>query len=245
MKKNIYLFLASVAILSFSSCEDTSVKALDTSFASFVTNTLDIGVEAGSETSKEVKIYTTNITSSDRSIPVMIAEGTDADAGAYSVPSTVTIPSGSNVGTMNIDIKDVGLELSTDKSLVLRLESSDEMITGETLTVALSQLCPNSGIKVKLNLTFDSWPEEAAWRIKDASGAVVLASITPFNYGAYTGMAGSSITIADCLASGTYTMEVYDQYQDGGTDYSVTANGVLVFSASGNYGAGTSSSFTI
>ena len=180
MKKNIYLFLASIALLSFSSCEDTSVKALDTSFASFVTNTLDIGVEAGSETSKEVKIYTTNITSSDRSIPVMIAEGTDADAGAYTVPTTVTIPGGSNVGTLTIDIKDVGLELSTDKSLVIRLESSDEMITGETLTVGLSQLCPNSGIKVKLNLTFDSWPEEAAWRIKDASGAVVLASSDPF-----------------------------------------------------------------
>jgi hypothetical protein len=244
MKKNIYLFLASVALLSFTSCEDTSVKALDTSFASFVTNTLDIGIEAGTETSKEVKIYTTNITSSDRSIPVIIEEGTDADAASYSVPSTVTIPGGSNEGTLTIDIKDVGLELSTDKSLVIRLQSSDEMITGEILTVALSQLCPNSGVKLKINLSFDSWPEEAAWRIKDASGAVVLASIDPFAYGAYTGISGS-ITVADCLASGTYTMEVYDQYGDGGTEYTVTANGVLVFSASGNYGAGTSSSFTI
>lgn len=244
MKKNIYLFLASIALLSFSSCEDTSVKALDTSFASFVTNTIDIGVEAGSETSKEVKIYTTNITGSDRTIPVLIADGTDADAGSYTVPSTVTIPGGSNVGSLMIDIKDVGLELSTDKSLVIRLESSEAMITGETLTVALSQLCPNSGVKLKLNLTFDSWAEEAAWRIKDASGDVVLASITPFNYGAYAGISGS-ITIADCLAAGTYTIEVYDQYGDGGTDYSVTANGVLVFSASGNYGAGVSESFTI
>jgi hypothetical protein len=244
MKKNIYLFLASIALLSFSSCEEDSVKAMDTSFASFVSTTLEIGVEAGSETSEEVKVYTTNISGSDRTIPVSIESDTSADAGAYTVPSTVTIPAGSNVGSLMIDIKDVGLELSTEKSLIIRLQSTEDMYTGETLTVALSQLCPDSGVKLKLNLKFDDWAEEAAWRIRDESGTVVLASIDPFNYGAYSGMTGT-ITIADCLASGTCTIEVYDQYGDGGTDYTVTANGVLVFSASGNYGTGVSESFTI
>ncbi len=243
MKKYIYLFLASVAMISFSSCEEDSVKALDTSFASFVSNTIDIGVEAGSETSQEIKIYTTNITSSDRSIPVMVvAESTDADAGAYTVPSTVIIPAGSNVGSLNIDVKDIGLE--EDKVLVIRLQSTEDTSTGEALTIGLSQLCPNNGIKLKVNLSFDDWPEEAAWRILDSEGNTVLASASPFNYGGHAGMSGS-VTIKECLPSGTYTIEIYDQYGDGGTNYQVTANGILVFSLSGNYGGGTAATFTI
>lgn len=245
MKKYIYLFLATVAVVSFSSCEDTSAEALGTSFASFEKKAIEIGVEAGSETSKEVKIYTTNITGSDRSIPIMIvAESTDADTGAYTVPETVTIPGGTNVGTITIGVKDVGLELSKDKTLVIRLKSSEETSTGEALTLGLSQLCPNSGIKLKVNLSFDKWPEEAAWIILDEAGNVVMASADPFAYGGHTG-ATAPITLAECLASGTYTIKVYDKYGDGGTDYNVTANGVQVFSLSGDYGKGATASFTI
>ncbi|REE80438.1 hypothetical protein BX611_2080 [Lutibacter oceani] len=244
MKKYIYLFLASIAIISLSSCEEDSTKALDTSFASFVSNSMDIGVEAGSETSAEVKIYTTNITGSDRIIPVMVvAESTNAEAGAYTVPSTVTIPGGSNVGSLNIDIKDVGL--SEDKVLVLRLQSTDDISTGEALTIGLSQLCPNNGIKLKISLSFDDWPEEAAWRILDSSGSTVLASADPFNYGGYAG-ASEPVSIKECLSSGTYTIEIYDQYGDGGTSYNITANGILVWSLEGDaYEGSTSGTFTI
>lgn len=231
MKKYIYLFLASVAIISFSSCEESSVKALDTSFASFVSNSMDIGVEAGSQTSKEIKIYTTNITGSDRSIPVIVvAESTNADAGAYTIPSTVTIPGGTNVGSLMIDIKDVGL--SEDKVLVIRLQSSEDLSTGEALTIGLAQLCPNNGVKVKVNLSFDSWPEEAAWRILDSTGTTVLASATPFNYGGHAGLS-DTLSLKECLDSGTYTIEIYDGYGDGGTGYEIIANGILVWSLGG------------
>lgn len=245
MKKYIYLFLASITIISFSSCEESSVEALDTSFVSFESKTLDIGVLAGSETSQEVKIYTTNITSADRIISLVVEEtGTDANAGAYTVPSTVTIPAGTNVGTLMIGVKDVGLELSKDKSVTIRLQSTEDLTTGSALKINLGILCPNSGIKLKVNLSFDDWPEEAAWRIKNAAGDTVLASATPFGYGAYAGMT-APITIAECLPSGTYTIQVYDQYGDAGTNYQVTANGILVFSATGKYGAGMTGTFTI
>lgn len=246
MKKYIYLFLASLAIISFSSCEEDAVEPLDTSFVSFQSKTLDIGVLAGSETSQEVKIYTTNITSADRIISVVVEEtGTNANAGAYIVPSTVTIPGGTNVGTLMIGVKDVGLELSKDKSVTIRLQSTEDLTTGQALKINLGILCPNSGIKLKVNLTFDKWPEEGAWRIKDASGNTVMASATPFGYGAYAG-ATAPITIADCLPSGTYTITVYDQYGDGGTAYNVTANGVLVFSVKGTgYKASATATFSI
>jgi len=243
MKKYIYFFLASVVLLSFSSCEESFVEGLDTSFASFVSNTMDIGVEEGAETSKEIEVYTTNITSSDRTISVIVvAESTNADADAYTIPSSVTIPGGSNVGSLKVDIKDVGL--SEDKVLVIRLQTSENISTGEALTIGLSQLCPNNGVKLKINLSFDGWPDEAAWRILDADGNIVLESITPFNYGAYTGMS-DPFTIKECLPSGTYTIKIYDAYEDGGTDYSITANGVLVFNVSGNYGGYVEENFTI
>lgn len=246
MKKYIYLFLASVAIISFSSCEEDSVTALDTSFVSFESKTLDIGALAGSETSQEVKIYTTNITGADRIISVVVeATGTNANAGAYTVPSTVTIPAGTNVGTLMIGVKDVGLELSKDKSVTIRLQSTEDLTSGSALKINLGILCPNNGIKIKVNLTFDGWPEEGAWRIKDAAGVTVMQSATPFGYGAYAG-ATAPITVAECLPSGTYTITVYDQYGDGGTAYQVTANGVLVFSATKtNYTASKTATFTI
>ncbi|WP_282073487.1 hypothetical protein [Polaribacter atrinae] len=235
MKKYIYLFLASVAIISFSSCKDSSLTALDTSYASFVSNSMDIGVLAESETSEEVSVYTTNIINSDRTITLNVLESTTADADAYTVPTSVVIPGGTNVGTITIGVKDV--DLVEDKVLVLRLETTEETITGEALTIGLSQLCPDNGIKVKINLTFDGYPEEFAWRILDTDGNTVIASADPFGYGAYTGFTGS-LTISECLPSGDYTVQVYDGYGDGGNDITVTANGVLAFSLSGDYGAG-------
>ena len=108
-----------------------------------------------------------------------------------------------------------------------------------------SILCSNNAIKLKVNLTFDKWPEEGAWRIKNAAGVTVMESATPFAYGAYAG-ATAPRTIANCLPSGTYTITVYDQYGDGGTAYQVTANGVLVFSATGaSYKASKTATFTI
>lgn len=243
MKKHIYIFLVSLGLISFSSCEESAVEALGNSIASFDSYSLDIGVEIGSQTSKEIKVYTSNITNSARTLEVIVdSENTNADAGAYTVPSSVTIPAGTNVGSLTVDIKDVNL--TEDKTLVVRLKSSESINVTDALTISLSQLCPNNGVKLKLNIAFDNWPEEIAWRILDSTGATVLASADPFAYGAYTGMTGG-ISITECLPSGTYTMQVYDGYGDGGNDYTVTANGILVFSASGNYGASVTQDFTI
>ncbi|MCI2229782.1 DUF1735 domain-containing protein [Polaribacter sp. MSW13] len=244
MKKNIYLFLLSIALISFSSCEESGVEALGNSVASFEATTLDIGVEIGSSTTKDINVYTSNISGTDRTIEVMVDNNTtDADAAAYTVPASVTIPAGTNVGTITIGVNDV--DLAVDKTLVIRLKSTENLDVVNKLTIGLSQLCPNNGIKIKLDIAFDSWPEEIAWRILDSNGTTVMASASnPFNYGAYAGMTGG-VTVRECLASGTYTIEVYDGYGDGGNDYTVTANGILVFSATGNYGAFVTEDFTI
>ncbi len=103
------------------------------------------------------------------------------------------------------------------------------------------------GVKVKLSLTFDSWPEEVSWNIKDSSGTVVLEGSpnhSPYN-GAYSGMSGT-ITITECLASGSYTLNVSDDYGDGGTAYAITGNGNPVTTVAANaYGASGSFPFTL
>ena len=142
-------------------------------------------------------------------------------------------------------VKDINIG-SDGKELILQLSTDSDTFTGENITISLEQVCPNNGVKVKIGLSFDSWPPEAAWRIFDSAGNVVLASADPFNYGAYGyDLAGSSIEVKECLPSGEYTIQIFDGYADGGTDYTITANGVLVFSVSGNYGGYVEETFTI
>ena len=245
MKNIKLLLLAFVAVFSFNSCEDL-VEAPGTNFVTFESESASIGVEQGGQTTKDIKIYSANVTSSDRTIGIIVdAANTDADPAAYTVPTTVTIPGGSNVGTLTVGLSDVGL--STDKTLVLGLEAAEGRSVGANITVGLSQVCPNMGVKVKLSLTFDSWPEEVSWTITDSNNMVVMEGSpnhTPYA-GAYAGMSGT-ITITECLASGSYTLNVWDDYADGGTAFSLTGNGNPVTSLAGNaYGGSATVPFSL
>ena len=61
-----------------------------------------------------------------------------------------------------------------------------------------------------LSFTFDNYPEETSWDIKDANGTIV------FSGGTYGSQAdGSTLNIPLCVDSGCYTFTVYDAYGDG------------------------------
>ena len=61
-----------------------------------------------------------------------------------------------------------------------------------------------------LTITFDNYPEETSWDIKDGSGNVV------FSGGTYGSQAdGSTLTIPNCLSTGCYTFTMKDSYGDG------------------------------
>jgi len=61
-----------------------------------------------------------------------------------------------------------------------------------------------------LSITFDNYPEETSWKIKDDSGAVVFSGGT---YGSEAD--GSTKTIPICIDPGCYTFTIYDSYGDG------------------------------
>ncbi len=65
-------------------------------------------------------------------------------------------------------------------------------------------------VATTLSITFDQYPEETSWDIKDNSGTVVASG------GTYDSQAdNSTLTIANCLPAGCYTFTMKDVYGDG------------------------------
>jgi len=61
-----------------------------------------------------------------------------------------------------------------------------------------------------LSITFDNYPEETSWDIKDSNGTVVFFGGT---YGSQAD--GSTLNIPLCVDDGCYTFTIYDTYGDG------------------------------
>ncbi len=78
--------------------------------------------------------------------------------------------------------------------------------------IALSTSGGGSGCSnVSLSITFDNYPEETSWEIKNSSGTVVASGGT---YGSEPD--GSTLNIAvGCLPAGCYDLIFYDTYGDG------------------------------
>ena len=129
---------------------------------------------------------------------------------------------------------------------MLRL-TSDDYAVGQVATYNVTRLCNEGFIKFGMAITFDDgYPEEIAWRILDNTGATVLASATPFGYGAYDGLEDGIAIPSECLPEGDYTLQVYDAYSDGGHGYTLTANGSTIATiAEDSFEASTSIDFTL
>ncbi len=75
---------------------------------------------------------------------------------------------------------------------------------------AISSGTPSTCEATTLSITFDNYPEETSFDIKDANGAVVFSGGT---YGSEAD--GSTLNIPMCLDAGCYTFTIYDSYGDG------------------------------
>ncbi|MFK8103964.1 MAG: S8 family serine peptidase, partial [Saprospiraceae bacterium] len=98
------------------------------------------------------------------------------------------------------------------------------------------QACPCTGNTVSLNLTFDNYPQETSWNIKDSNGNTVASG------GTYAGQtSGSTLTIDQCLADGCYDFTIEDTYGDGiccgygNGAYSLTDANGLVLASGGQF----------
>lgn len=235
MKKYLILLLAVVSMPLFTGCES------EEDFAPLNYVTLqsapaagqNVGVEVGGTTNYEVKVYTANITDQDRTFNVMVLPTSTLGAEGYTVPATVTIPGGTNEGTLSISVSDIGLGLA-GKTLFLGLESEPGLSTGSPLRINVARVCPGSEFVV--DLVFDAYPGETGWELLDAEGNSVIS---------VNGNATASRSL--CLPSGTYTFILKDSYGDGIVDGGATLSyaGTVIATVSGDFASETSVEISI
>ena len=228
----------------FTNCEENEItpKVLEIDYVGFESGFI-LGVDPTGTAEQEIKIATSNKTTSDRTFNLVVdSDLTTADASAYSVPNSVTVPANSNIGVFNIAVIGEYIDPSGDDILAIGFSSNDNNVfVSGSISLNLKQVCPNP--ELILDITFDPWPEEIFWRLLDSSGNTLFASAN-LAYGAYAGLSGG-ITKPMCLANGSYTFEIYDQFGDGAGPFSLTYDGSVVFSSDGGYGPGTSHTFTL
>lgn len=240
MKTIKYLIIFTLSLFVLNSCGEEVDGTEDINFISFEKPIYNFGVDLDKTTLREVKVYTTQVTGADRTFNVIVdLVKSTADPAAYTVPATVTIPANSNVGLLPISVTDLNVGVA-GKKLVLSFEPTEGLFTSEPMTLNITQLCQD---QVFLKINFDNWASECSWKLFDASN-VVLASGGSYKDGA------ASASTQFCLKNGTYTFTIYDSYGDGLTDpglgnATVTYKGVALVSIPGNFGSGTSRTFTI
>lgn len=245
MKKITTILAIVFGLMLFTDCKenDDTPTILGIDFVGFESD-FQIGVDPTGNTSQEVKIAVSQASGADRSFNLSVnADMTTADPSAYSVPSTVTIPANSTVGSFMVDVVGANVNPSGDDVVVLDITNEAEgLFKSAPITLNLKQVCPNP--ELILDITFDNWPEEIYWRIVNAAGDTVFESATPAGFGAYDGLTGG-ISRNICLASGSYTFNIFDGFEDGAGPYSLTFDGAVIYTSDGGYGAGESVPFTI
>ncbi len=98
--------------------------------------------------------------------------------------------------------------------------------------------------EVNLSITFDNYPEETSWKIKQGGTTVAQG-------GTYGNQAdGSTRNFTSCLPAGCYTLTMYDTYGDGiccsygNGSYTLSAGGATLASG-GNFNASQSTNFCV
>ena len=206
MNKFIYTLIAAVSLSLFSSC-DYEDDFENPNYVSFSENSANVGVDVGGSSTYDVTVYAANVTGADRQVGVVVEDATTLAASGYTVPSTVTIPAGSNEAVLNVEVSDVDLGL-TGKSLVLSLQEDAALSTGENLEIGVNRTCV--GKEFVVDFVFDGYASETSWSIADADGNV-LVSVPATTYDDGTETASRSL----CLSQGDYTFTVGDSFGDG------------------------------
>ncbi len=205
MKKILILFLAFVTTSVFVSCDSDDDNA-SLNYVSFESQTPVVEVEFNGSTTYDVKVYTANVVSGDRTFDVMVdLDDSSLSPDAYSVPATVTVPGGTNEGALTIDVADINIG-PVGETLVLNFGNQEGLFIGDPITINVAQICPFP--EFRINFIFDDWASETTWEINDSEGIVL------FDGGGFSdGTATASVK--RCLDAGTYTFTVYDSYGDG------------------------------
>lgn len=204
----------------------------------------------------KVGVFASNISDVDRVVNLTVNEVLSTfTPGDFTFANSVTIPAGSNVGYVDVVFDFDNLELGVDKLLVFDLVNPDDgsviNITRDRISITYAPLCELNAISFEIIL--DRYGSETSWEITDSSGDV----ITNGSGGPYTDLAANGLQPVKifkyCLASGDYTVTVYDSYGDGmvttaaiiGSFKIKRSNGDVVVDGSGSFADQSSINFTL
>lgn len=240
MNKYFKYFTVLLAVTLMFNCEQDNDSSLS-NFVGFQEGPLNFTIDNGQTATIDVIVAASETSGSDRSYDVMVVEEESTLASPYSVPATVTIPGGSNVGTLSVSVTDNEDLGFVAQSLVLDFPDEAGLDTGDAITLNIAETCLDT--IVTFNITLDDWPEETTWEIYDLSGTpTVIASGGPY---ANPADDFAEISAPLCLASGNYGVVVYDAYGDGGPTFSVTTDAGTLVAATTVAGTQASATFTV
>ena len=233
MNKIKYILLA-LTVFIYTGCEEEVPTPEGTNYIAFADSEFSTGVDVGSSNSFDIPVYSANITGSDRSFDILVDPASAAAAGSYTVPSTVTIPSGSNEGTLTVQLTDTNLGIGVNK-LILNFGVVENLYNGGSTTVNYIQNCTE--ITATLEINFDGYGSESSWSITDALGGIVVSKAEKFYA---DGQASATETITLC-AGRDYTFTFNDAYGDGLSypadgNVTLTINGEEKAAVTGDFG---------
>lgn len=272
LKKSFAFFTALTLAFAVVSCEDDS--SADNSVVNYVglENYQTVEISDGETVVVEGRILASEASGSDRTFNLVVDASTTHGAANYSVPTTVTIPAGSTEGIYEVTI--VGNGLVDGNKIVVSLEAdettnqttfygtySNGVLTGVGSAKSTFNLYrPCASTRARLSITFDNYPEETAWELYDAdfnlidSGGLDPTGSFITGYAALGFADRSTFSVVKCLAPGTYTFVIYDDYGDGMvTNASIIGSytmnnlntGASIFSGTGDFGAFAEHEFVI
>lgn len=196
----------------------------------------EVPVDLNGSTTRDVTIYTGNITGGDRTFDINV--GGTLNAAAYNIPASVTVPGGSNQATFSITIADEGIN-PEGETLLLSVAPSADYSVGNNLTLNVAQACDP---EFRINFAFDGYASETTWELTDAEGNLVFA-------GGGWEDGTTTASVMRCINPGEYTFTVFDAYGDGLTYPNVGSvtllyGGVEIGVIPGNFGEEGSIEFT-
>jgi hypothetical protein len=277
--KNIFKIISIFTITLFSiSCEkDLPTDSTLESYVGFEMNK-QLDLKRNQTSIVPIKVVASETSNVDRTFPLRVnlaTTETNLAASFYTVPPTVTIPAGSKEGFFNVTIIVNNNNLSAGRTIKIEFPQTSGLnqASSYSTTVAngvttynpsqrgiklfLYEECLNT--RIKMSIKFDNYPEETAWALRNSSNVLIDSGGFAANGTTITGYAAlgfadqSTFSAFKCLAPGSYTFTIYDDYGDGmftsatvqGNYKLELLNGTVLATGTGNFGTSASHTFTI
>lgn len=138
MKKIITLIAIALSIVVFTNCEENEV-VIKTTILSFEGSFdgIDHLVDFSDPSTgiRNIAVYTNDISTSDRTFNIYVSDESTANPSDYTLPSSVTIPANTNVGSITLNAQAV------DGTLIIGFEKGDGIIPAPELTINIIFFC--------------------------------------------------------------------------------------------------------